>query len=289
MPIAAVAATAVVAVPPIAATATRLARLDPFAGFEVSPLLDDSWQRLSPDQVDSTLDYWLAVLTARHGVRATAGSLLGEALIRAAILPPVAAMVLERRCPDPSADNLAARLDEAGEFTRAAVLRPTIAVLASDPAAADAQSIVVDDLTGWWAARTAATLTPLLAGVRARAPFGLPGLWGAVADEIASITLWIGQLVDRPPLQLWAHAQQLFDALAPHAPVQMARPRPLPVEHPCGDKWFRARGTCCLFYRSKVAEGRAEERYCGSCPLRDAQSRQAHLYDYLSELAGGGC
>jgi len=127
----------------------------------------------------------------------------------------------------------------------------------------------------------------MLSAVRARAPFGLPGLWGAVADEITSITLWVGQLVGRPPGQLWIHAGRLVNALAPHAPVRMARARPFPVSHRLGGKWFRARGTCCLYYRSQRAQGPTEQRYCNSCPLRDDDSRHQQWYAYLTDLATG--
>jgi hypothetical protein len=220
-------------------------------------------------------------------VPAAAGSLLGEALIRAVVLAPVASMVLDRRCPDPSTDNLAARLDDAGDFARSAVLRPTMAVLPTDPAATHPDSVVVSDMIGWWAERTGTTLAPLLKAVRTRAPFGLPALWGAVSDEVTSITMWVGQLAGRPPQGLWTQAERLIDALAPHAPVRMARPRPFPVAHPAGQRWFRVRGTCCLSYRSALAEGPAPERFCSTCPLRDDESRRGHLYDYLTDLAAG--
>jgi hypothetical protein len=278
----AIAAPATVAIPPVAVTAGRLTALDPFAGFEVMPVLDEFWRPLAPDRVDAMLDSMLALLAERHGARATAGSLLGEAVIRTVILGPVAAMVLDLRCPDPSADNLAVRFDEEGEFARAAVLRPTIAVLATDGAARDPDSVVVEDLVAWWAERTAATLVPLLGAVRARAPFGLPALWGAVADEVASIVLWTGQLAGVRPGRLWVYAGQLVNALAPYAPVRMARPRPFPVPHPAGGKWFRTRGTCCLYYRSELLDGPREERLCGACPLRDDESRHRHLHDYLT-------
>ncbi len=273
------------AISPIAVTARRLASLDPFAGFEVAPAPESRWGGLAEAELDATLDSWLALLNRRHQVRATAGSLLGEALIRTVVLPTVASMVMDLRCPDPSAGNLAARLDDAGEFERAAVLRPSVAVLATDPAANDVHSIVVEDLIGWWAQRAATTLTRLLGAVRARAPFGLPALWGAVADEVTSIALWVGQLSGREPAGVWAYTQQLLDALAPFAPVRMVRPRPFPVEHPAGGRWFRARATCCLSYRSVLAEGPSAERFCSTCPLRDNESRHRYLFDYLSDLA----
>ncbi|MEV6971429.1 (2Fe-2S)-binding protein [Hamadaea sp. NPDC051192] len=312
---------------PLAATAARLARLDAFAGFDVAPstslgtaatdapalgtatdgpapaatgleptaaagaaetAVDERTDWSNVDE--SRLDAWLAILQGLHGHRAVAGSLLGGALARGVVQPAVAALVLERRCPDPSASNLVVRLDEAGDFARSAVLSSAMAVLPGDPAAGDEHSHVLNDdgdLVEWWAKRTAATLTPLFLAVRARAPFGVPGLWGGAADEVSSVALWIGRLARHDPYAVWAYAQRLVGALAEHAPVRLTRPRPFPVEHPAGDHWFQVRGTCCLSYRSVLAEGDPkEDRFCSSCPLRDDDSRHRHLYAYLTSEAG---
>ncbi len=251
----------------------RLSHLDPYAGFDVAPGPHPDWWVL--DGSELKLDGWMTLLVRRHGHRATAGSMLGDALVRAVVHPTVSALVLERRCPDPAASNVAVRLDEAGDFARAAILRPHVAVLAGDPAAGDPDSIVVDDLpdlVAWWARHTAATLAPLLSRVRARAPFGLPALWGNVADAVTSITLWIGQLAGQDPCALWAFSQRLVEALAAHAPVRLARPRPFPVVDPMGEQWYQVRGTCCLSYRSALGEG-----FCSTCPLRDDESRTGLL------------
>ena len=200
----------------------------------------------------------------------------------------MSAMLLDGRCPDPAIDNLAACADEDGYPDRCAVLRPTVAMLPGDPAAADRHSVVVADeaaLLGWWALRATATLTPLLAAVRARAPFGLPALWGGVSDEVTGIALWIGQLAGREPVAVWSHAQRMLDALAAHAPVRLPRARPFPVAGPEGGQWFQVRATCCLSYRSVADEGPAAERYCSTCPLRDDESRRRHLGEYLASLS----
>src|SRR5687767_11640593 len=153
----------------LALTAARLARLDEYAGFAVETAPGAQWRRLSRVEADGTLDAWLSLLLAQHGNRATAGSLLGGALTRAVVQPSVAAMALDLRCPEPGAANLAARLDEAGDLAGIAVLSPIVAVVAGDAAGED--SVVMRDtqaLVSWWAERTAETLTPLLAAVRAR-------------------------------------------------------------------------------------------------------------------------
>ncbi|UWP78894.1 hypothetical protein Dfulv_27390 [Dactylosporangium fulvum] len=132
-------------------------------------------------------------------------------------------------------------------------------------------------LDAWWAQRTAAALAPLLAAVRARAPFGLRNLWGSVADEVTGTAIRVAQLAGRDAEAAWARAQRLLDALAPHAPVTPARGTPCPVRHPGGRQLFQVRGTCSLYYRSMV------ETYCDTCPLRDDDSRQRRLRAYLIE------
>jgi hypothetical protein len=271
---------------PLRETAARLSALDPYAGFDVSPDLDESWISLDTVERDGRLDAWLALLASRHGRRNVAGSTLGSHLASAVIGPTVSAMLLDDRCPDPAVGNLAVRIDADGDVQRSAILVPTVAVLPADPDAADPHSVVVTDeaaLHSWWAERAALTLTPLLAAVRARAPFGLRNLWGAVADDVASVAIWTAQLAGRDADPAWQRAQRLIDALARHAPVTLGRGTPFPVSHPGGTQLFQVRGTCCLYYRSALESGPPAETYCNTCPLRDDESRERRLRDYLTE------
>lgn len=273
---------------PLAATAARLSRLDGDAGFDIGPDPAAGWVELAAAVRDGRLDAWLASLALRHGDRRAAGSLLGGLLARVVVEPTVSAMVLETRCPDPAIENLLASVDDDGELSRCGMVRPTMAVLPGDPAAGDVHSVVVKDeaaLLHWWASRAGATLTPLLAAVRARAPFGLPGLWGAVSDLVTGIAVWIGRLAGRDPDATWSHAQRMVDALAGFAPVRLTRAKPFPVAHGDGHHWFQVRGTCCLSYRSILEAGPLDERYCSTCPLRDDDSRRRHLGDYLASLS----
>ena len=272
----------------IAATAARLSGLDACAGFDVGLDRAAGGIELAGIGRDGHLDAWLSLLAARHGHRGTAGSLLGGALIRAVIEPTVWSMVVEGRCPDPAVENLAVRRDADGELERVVVLGPTLAVLADDPVAGDPHTVVVDGesaLLHWWARRATATLVPLLAAVRARAPFGLPALWGGVSDEITGTGLWIGQLAGREPGEVWSQVQRMRDVLAAYAPVRMTRARPFPVAGPADVQWFQVRGTCCLSYRSITDAGPIAERYCSSCPLRDDGSRCRLLRDHLHSLS----
>jgi hypothetical protein len=266
----------------LADTAGRLSALDEYAGFEVLHTVGPGWLRLP----DLDLDEHLAGLVALHGRRNVAGSMFGAQLAEVVIGPSVSALVLESRCPDPAADNLALRLAEEGHVARVAVLSPAMAVLPGDPAAAEPHSVVLpspEAVHAWWAERVAATLGPLLAGVRARAPFSLRHLWGSVGDDVTGTAIRIAQLAGRDAGPAWQLAERLLDALAPHLPVRPARGIPFPVRYTGGQRLFQVRGTCCLYYRSAEETGPPAERYCSTCPLRDDDSRLRHLREYLEE------
>ena len=135
---------------------------------------------------DEFLDDSYALLARRHGRRNVAGSMLAGRLGNAVILPTVAAMILDGQCPDPAADNLTVRIDDDGHVDRVGVRTPAGAAPTDRPAACPDSVAVADEaaLHAWSARRAAATLTPLLAAVRGRAPFSLRHLWGVVADEV---------------------------------------------------------------------------------------------------------
>jgi hypothetical protein len=271
-------------VAPVAETAARLAALDPYAGFEVAPVPSDDWVRLAEAEDAGHLDAWLTTLVARHGRRNVAGSMLGCQLSEAVIGPTVAPLLLDGRCPDPSAANLAVRVDADGNLDAHAVMTTAAAVLPGDPLSTHRDSVVLADeaaLDDWWAFRAAATLTPLLAAVRARAPFGLSKLWGEAADTVAGTMIWIAQLAGRDATAAWDRAQRLLDALARHTPAPFVRGASFPVAYPGGCQLFQVRGTCCLYYRSAVETGPPAETYCNTCPLRDDDSRHRRLRDYL--------
>ncbi|WP_432973726.1 hypothetical protein [Dactylosporangium sp. CA-233914] len=272
---------------PVAQTAARLDALDPYAGFAVIPD-DDGWVPLAGAEAGGHVNAWLTQLDTVHGRRSVAGSMLGMQFGEAVAGVAVAAMVLDGRCPDPAVGNLAVRVHAEGYLERRAVLTPAVAVLPSDPAAADPHSVVVADeaaLDEWWAQRAATTLTPLLAAIRARVPFSLRNLWGGVADEVAGTAIWVAQLAGRDAEAAWQHGRRLVDALARHAPVRLAAGRPFPVAYPGGRRLFQVRGTCCLYYRSAAETGPPQETYCTTCPLRDDDSRRQRLHDHLTETS----
>jgi hypothetical protein len=260
---------------PVEQTAARLAALDEWAGFSVRPGV--GWFPL--DAAEGFFDGWLELLIAEHGGRNVAGSTLGSSLAGAVVGPTVGAILLDRRCPDPSMANLIARPGDTGEFEARGVRTLALAVLPDDPAAGHPDSVVLPDedaLDDWWASRAAATLTPLFEAVRTRAPFGLRNLWGLAIDDVTATALWLAELAGHDQQAAWARAQRLLDALSPYAPVRFTRSRPFPV----AGRLHQVRGTCCLYYRSKAEPGPPDEIRCDTCPLRDDESRHARLLAY---------
>jgi hypothetical protein len=180
------------------------------------------------------------------GARDVAGSYLSAWLGLVLVEPPAAAWARDGRVWSLDPADLAVRPHALGWFDGYAVrggLRPVdVATLA-------------DELV--------ALLTPVFAAVRARLPYGLSGMWGAMADGLA----------EHPAL---------VDAVAARVPRLRARPRFQTVTWSGGTHRATVRGTCCLWY--KVFPGDpdpAGEGYCVSCPYRTGDSRAAMIAGWL--------
>jgi hypothetical protein len=135
---------------PLAATFRRLAAADPWFSAEVGPPAGEGWLRFDVATLDNRLSDWVDELATRHeGRRDVAGSYLGGWLAGAAIIVPTAALVLERRLPDPSGP-LWVRRHPDGWFDRVAYERPHLLVTHTDAAAShrDATSVDERDLFG---------------------------------------------------------------------------------------------------------------------------------------------
>ena len=180
------------------------------------------------------------------GARDVAGSYLSGWLGLVLVEPPAAAWARDGGVWPLGAADLAVRPHALGWFDGYAArggLRPVdLATLA-------------DELV--------ALLTPVFAAVRARLPYGLAGMWGAVADGLA----------EHPAL---------VDALAARVPRLRSRPRFQTVLWSGGEHRAVVRGTCCLWH--KVFPGDPDpdgEGYCTSCPHRTDNSRAATIAGWL--------
>jgi ferric iron reductase protein FhuF len=225
-----------------------------------------------------------------HGTRprAVAGAYLGSGLAWVVAVPVAAALVTDRRCPDVTIDNVAVSIDDEGWSTRMAVLAPRFAALPSDPAAGSGDATLVDDVTRLVDATAdllVATFTPVFAAVRQASPYGLSGLWGSLADHVATV-LWALRERGSAPAELgraWALVEQLVDAVQRREPRLRARSRLFrfdrggtapPVELPM-------RGTCCLYYQAPESRVDGGDGLCTTCPRRPDDERirlvDAHL------------
>jgi hypothetical protein len=167
-----------------------------------------------------------------------------------------------------------------------AVEAPDVAVLAGDPDAGRPDTIVTDEAGLRDVAVTSllATFGPVAEAVRARAPFGLRGMWGTLADHLAEVALRRAREQRRDAGQAWAGACRLLDDLAARQPLLVVRPRRQDVASPAGAGLFAAKGTCCLIYKAAGSLSAA----CTSCPLRSPADREAGFARYLSHLRAAG-
>lgn len=191
----------------------------------------------------------------------------------------------ERAWPSTVA-NLAVRRNEAGWFDGLAILGPAVYLLPHDPAAGADAAVVLPDaptLHRTVAAELTAVLDGMFAAIRRLGPFGLAGMWGQLADSVASAALWPPRPDDPTTPQAWATVERLLDELAGHAPLLRARPGIEHVTWTGGSSAVAAKGTCCLAY--KTADGPPPapdgDAWCTSCPKRSPSSRHDRWAAYF--------
>jgi hypothetical protein len=180
-------------------------------------------------------------------------------------------------------DDIALQLAGGTRIDALAATPSAVVVLAGDPAAGQPGTTAVDDVAGLHDA-AAATLhrvfAPLADAVRARAPFGLPGMWGTLADHVAEGALSWARDHGTGTADAWLVADAVVDGLARREPRLRARPRPHPVPARQGVRVYADKGTCCLVYKAHPAATKAEQldvAACTSCPLRPPADRHARL------------
>lgn len=242
---------------------------------------DVGWVRLD-DVDDAVIDEWFAVTLAEipNGARDVAGSYLASFVGDAITMPVARALDRCNRGILLQPDTTWVRQHAEGWFDGVALGSESL-VLARGAAfdeaaaandAADQASVAADDaaMRRLVVEHLREVLVPIFAAVRARSPYGLRGMWGAVADSVASDATWTAHVNGRDVVSAWQRAQTLLDALATAAPVAVTRPTLARVEADGHVAHLTIRGTCCLYYKSvdpDPAAPAAGVEYCTSCPL----------------------
>lgn len=261
---------------PLEATLERLRALDPWSVAEVGRPEGDAWYALDDMVADGHLDAWLASLVTEHGGRRdVAGTYLGSWLAATLVEVPMAAILTERRLPDLRAGLWLHRHQE-GWFDRVAFASCSLTVVAGDADADHPHTTVVADRASVWdryALTLVEVLSPLLWALRQRVPYGMRGLWGAVADDVAGRALRIARLTGGDGWGDWSEARVILDRIAVYQDHLRTRPSPFPVTWSGGDTLFQVKGTCCLYYKTQEAPDPRGEGYCTSCPFREDESR----------------
>lgn len=177
--------------------------------------------------------------------------------------------------------------DPGGWFDGLAVAASTMRVLADDPrAGADDVEIRgdADELRHELACDAVAVLTPLFAAVRSLAPFGLRGMWGAAADGLGSGAAYAAFRGGADPAAAFDAAMRLVDDVASAGAGRMTRPTTHEVRYVGGDTVYVRKGTCCLWYKAAAEDVADTDRYCTSCPLRDADDQRSRYARWLDSL-----
>jgi len=261
----------------------------------------DGWFGLADRLADPAgLDAWYAAELAGTGRdhRDLAGALIVYRFSGSLAELVVGPLLEQRRVVLLRPDNLSLRLAENARIEALSVAAPVVAVLPDDPDAADPGTVVVADEAGLRAAAVdglIAVFDPLAGAVRERAPFGLRGMWGTLADHLVDVALRRARDGGSDPEAAWTIASALLDDLAAGQPLLRSRPTRHAVACPAGTALFATKGTCCLIYKTNMPADRAEGRgsaqpwidadACTSCPLRSEPDRTARLVRYLTDRA----
>jgi hypothetical protein len=267
--------------PPGAATVARLDVASAWRRFSARPE-GPGWVRLSDRLADAAaMDGW--VRAERDGFAAghpdLAGALVVYRFAGSLAELVVGPLVDQDRVLVLGPADVWFRLGPAARLDGLAVADATVTVLPGDDdagapgttTAADRdalRSVAVDSLV--------AVFEPLARAVRERAPFGLAGMWGTLADHTAEVAM--SRARGRAPLAeqraAWVAADALVTDLAGRQPLVRGRPSLTEVSGAAGDGCFVTKGTCCLVY--KVTD------MCSSCPLRSEADRRARFVAHLA-------
>jgi hypothetical protein len=126
---------------------------------------------------------------------------------------------------------------------------------------------------------------PLFATVRSFAPYGVRGMWGAIADSLGSSAATAAFRAGRPARPAFDEAMRIVDGLVAAGAGRITRPTPDVVRYTTGTTTVVHKGTCCLWYKTTDVGAPIGERYCLSCPLQPGADEHERWVAWLDELA----
>ena len=264
----------------VAATVGRLDASSAWRRFAADGSGDD-WVRLVDRLGDAgALDAWYRTelgATAR-GHADLAGALIVYRLAGALAELVVGPLLDQRRCLELAPEAISLRFGDAARLDALSVSAPAVAVLADDPGAGSPGARVVADRAGLRAVAVdglVATFRPLAHAVRDRAPFGLRGMWGTLADHLAEVAVRRAREQRCDVEAAWSSASALIADLAAREPLLRARPRRQDVRWPGGTDLLVAKGTCCLVYKAAAGPGPTSGPGRGAGPVPTAGGPRA--------------
>lgn len=285
---------------PVAITVARLDESSPWRRY-TTDAAGDGWVRLDERLSDpAALDAWYRAeldATAR-GHADLAGALIVYRLAGALAELVIGVLFDQRRCVELTLGAVSLRFGAAARLDEMSVASPAVAVMADDPAAGEPGTTVVASegrLRAVAVEGLVAVFAPLTEAVRARAPFGLRGMWGTLADHLAEVAVRRARERRLDVDGAWSAAEILIAELAAREPLLRARPRRQVVTCDAGTGTFVAKGTCCLIYKAADRPGSGpasarrliESAACTSCPLRSADDRATRFAAYVLRTDGG--
>jgi hypothetical protein len=268
----------------LAETAARLTAADEHLRLVVGPPSGDGWVLVADALASpSIFDAWFERVrtTVQNGRTDVAGSYLASFVGSTIAAPLVRALVTQRRGWRAAAGSTWLHMHDEGWIDQVATAAPVL-VLPADTAAHRADVEVVEDLDALVALaieHLVGVVAPVFAAVRARAPYGLRGMWGALADSIAAELTWSAQVGGHDVVDAWRRAQPILDALVVAAPTRVTRPTFERIDAAGHVAHLTIRGTCCLYFQSLPPGAPAD--YCTSCPMGDVDTRRARRQQWL--------
>ncbi len=148
--------------------------------------------------------------------RRSAARQLAATLIHTVIGRVVALVVLEARAWDTGLENLWVHVDSEGAIDWAAVVDPTLRVLASDPLRDDVVRLPSEAaLATWVAHRCHRSLGPLFAKLHAvsRGALSVAAMWHIVGSMVVATATQVPQLAGANELSAMRRGQAVLDAL----------------------------------------------------------------------------